>query len=78
MVSFERNFALDVYEEVYMDPSMPEDIPVDNQGGVNIGLIIGITAAVVVAAVIVTVRKKKKKAAALKLEEELLDTDNEE
>ena len=64
-----------------MDPSMPEDIPVDNQGGVNIGLIIGIAAAVVVAAVIiviVTVRKKKKKAAALKLEEELLDTDNEE
>ena len=81
LVSFERNFALDVYEEVYMDPSMPEDIPVDNQGGVNIGLIIGIAAAVVVAAVIiviVTVRKKKKKAAALKLEEELLDTDNEE
>ena len=81
LVSFERNFALDVYEEVYMDPSMPEDIPVDNQGGVNIGLIIGIAAAVVVAAVIiviVTVRKKKKKAAALKLEEELLFTDNEE
>ena len=81
LVSFERNFALDVYEVVYMDPSMPEDIPVDNQGGVNIGLIIGIAAAVVVAAVIiviVTVRKKKKKAAALKLEEELLDTDNEE
>lgn len=81
LVSFERNFALDVYEEVYMDPSMPEDIPVDNQGGVNIGLIIGIAAAVVVAVVIiviVTVRKKKKKAAALKLEEELLDTDNEE
>lgn len=81
LVSFERNFVLDVYEEVYMDPSMPEDIPVDNQGGVNIGLIIGIAAAVVVAAVIiviVTVRKKKKKAAALKLEEELLDTDNEE
>lgn len=64
LVSFERNFALDVYEEVYMDPSMPEDIPVDNQGGVNIGLIIGIAAAVVVAAVIiviVTVRKRKRK-----------------
>lgn len=81
VVSFERNFALDVYEEVYMDPSMPEDIPVDNQGGLNIGLIMGIVAAAAVAAVIIVIvgiKKKKKKAAALKLEEELLDTDNEE
>ena len=25
-VSFEREFALDVYEEVYMEPEMPEDM----------------------------------------------------
>lgn len=81
VVSFERNFVLDVYEEVYTDPMMPEDLPQEDQGGINLVLVIGIAAAVTAAAaviIIVVIRKKKKKAAALKLEEELLDTDNEE
>ncbi len=81
VVSFERNFVLDVYEEVYTDPMMPEELPQEDQGGINLVLVIGIAAAVTaVAAVIIiaVIRKKKKKAAALKLEEELLETDNEE
>lgn len=81
VVSFERNFVLDVYEEVYTDPMMPEELPQEDQGSINLVLVIGIAAAVTaVAAVIIiaVIRKKKKKAAALKLEEELLDTDNEE
>lgn len=81
VVSFERNFVLDVYEEVYTDPMMPEDLPQEDQGGINLVLVLGIAAAVTaVAAVIIiaVIRKKKKKAAALKLEEELLETDNEE
>lgn len=81
VVSFERNFVLDVYEEVYTDPMMPEELPQEDQGGINLVLVLGIAAAVTaVAAVIIiaVIRKKKKKAAALKLEEELLETDNEE
>ena len=81
VVSFERNFVLDVYEEVYTDPMMPEERPQEDQGGINLVLVLGIAAAVTaVAAVIIiaVIRKKKKKAAALKLEEELLETDNEE
>ena len=81
VVSFERNFVLDVYEEVYTDPLMPEELPQEDQGGINLVLVLGIAAAVTaVAAVIIiaVIRKKKKKAAALKLEEELLETDNEE
>lgn len=81
VVSFERNFVLDVYEEVYTDPMMSEELPQEDQGGINLVLVLGIAAAVTaVAAVIIiaVIRKKKKKAAALKLEEELLETDNEE
>lgn len=74
-VSFEREFALDVYEEVYEEPVIPEDmIPVEE--GPDVRLMIGIAAAaaaVVVILVVVVIRKKKKKAAALKLEDDFLN-----
>ena len=54
VVSFERNFVLDVYEEVYTDPMMPEELPQEDQGGINLVLVLGIAAAVTaVAAVII-------------------------
>lgn len=75
-VSFEREFALDVYEEVYMEPEMPEDMMPAQPSGPNVGLIAGIAAAAVAVAAAVTVlivRKKKKKAAALKREDDFLN-----
>ena len=61
-VSFEREFALDVYEEVYMEPEMPEDMMPAQPSGPNVGLIAGSAAAAVAVAAAVTVlivRKKK-------------------
>ena len=75
-VSFEREFALDVYEEVYMEPEMPEDMMPAQPSGPNVGLIAGSAAAAVAVAAAVTVlivRKKKKKAAALKREDDFLN-----
>ena len=72
-ISFEREFALDVYEEVYMEPDIPDDMMPSEPSGPNAGLIAGIAAAaaaVIAAAVILTVRRKKKKAAALKQEDD--------
>ena len=74
-VSFEREFALDVYEEVYEEPTFPEDMA-PAQPGPNVGLIAGIAAGAVVIVLIVVVlvvRRKKKKAAAMKLEDDFLD-----
>ena len=76
-VSFEREFALDVYEEVYMEPDIPDDMMPSEPSGPNAGLIAGIAAAaaaVIAAAVILTVRGKKKKAAALKQEDDFLNS----
>ena len=75
-VSFEREFALDVYEEVYMEPEMPEDMMPAQPSGPNVGLIAGSAAAAFAVAAAVTVlivRKKKKKAAALKREDDFLN-----
>ncbi len=76
-ISFEREFALDVYEEVYMEPDIPDDMMPSEPSGPNAGLIAGIAAAaaaVIAAAVILTVRRKKKKAAALKQEDDFLNS----
>ena len=75
-VSFEREFVLDVYEEVYEEPVIPEDMMPEETSGPNVGLIAGIAAAaaaVIVIIVIVVIRKKKKKAAALKQEDDFLN-----
>ena len=76
-ISFEREFALDVYEEVYMEPDIPDDMMPSEPSGPNAGLIAGIAAAaaaVIAAAVILTVRRKKKIAAALKQEDDFLNS----
>ena len=75
-VSFEREFVLDVYEEVYEEPVIPEDMMPEETSGPNVGLIAGIAAAavaVIAIIVIVVIRKKKKKAAALKQEDDFLN-----
>ncbi len=76
-VSFNKEFVLDVYEEMYEEPIMPEDMmmPEEPQGPKK-GLIAGIAAAILAVAAVtafVVVRKKKKRAAALKLEHEFLE-----
>ena len=80
-VSFVREFTIDVYEETFDEPMMPEMPEENGQKGVSLPVIIGIVAAaavIVLIVVITVIRKKKKKAAALKLEEELLDTKDED
>ena len=80
-VSFVREFTIDVYEETFDEPMMPEMPEENGQKGVSLPVIIGIAAAaavIVLIVVITVIRKKKKKAAALKLEEELLDTKDED
>lgn len=77
-VSFEKEFVLDVYEESFQDPVMP-DMPMEEvPQGPNVGLIIGIVAAAAVIGgltAFAVIRKKKKKAAALKLETDFLNSD---
>ena len=79
-VAFDREFELDVYEEVYEEPEFVDE-PVESEPEANIGLIVGIAAAVVLVMGLILfliIRKKKKKAAALKLEEDFLSSDKED
>ena len=75
--SFEREFTLDVYEEIYMEPDMSGDMmPVEPEGP-NVGLIVGIAvgaAAVIAVVVVLIIRGKKKKAAARKQEDDFLNS----
>lgn len=74
-VSFEREFNLDVYEEMYEEPVIPEETePVE--AGPDIRMIAGTAAGaaiVILVIVIAVIRRKKKKAVALKQEEAFLD-----
>lgn len=75
-ISFEKEFTIDVYEEVYEEPVMPENMMPEEPQEPNVGMIAGIAAGVLAVAavvVIVVIRKKKKRAKALKLETDFLE-----
>lgn len=81
-VSFEKEFSLDIYEEVYEEPIIPEDLGEEEKQGPGVGLILGIIFAAAALAgliILIIVRKKKKAAAALKQETDFLEnTDDKE
>lgn len=79
-VAFDREFELEVYEEIYDEPEFIEE-PVEVEETKRVGPIVGIAAAAVAVVgliVFFVIRRKRKKAAARKLEEDFLSLDQRE